>query len=558
MKLPGECLLHLQSREESVRATSRRSLMGIILSPARSPAVLTRLMRGFLLSVRRPTPAHLVSFPVASYDYDRKTVWSPRSLLFFAILLTTNLRTHSQDLQGANAGSPSVADDTRLLESTRPQSAIVRDVTQISPEEGGVLQQWLNGDAATGNWLGARSAFLNSGVTFFGSYESNSAANVSGGRSAGAAYADNFDFGVRLDLEKSVGWKGGTFTLDFSHRNGTSITDRHVGNFFQVQQLFGVGTFMLYGIYLEQKLMDDRFSLKIGRFATNEDFAVSPIYGLYMGNGIDGNPKTLISSGAFSSYPGSVWAARIRLEPTKETNFSVGVYQTNDRLYDPNQHGFDWTIRSEDGVLLIAQLGWTPEFFKKPVVVQRASGKAVSDGKQMAAPNESVEMKGLPGHYWVGSYVTFGDYTQFGTIEKGNGPYAYYVHADQMVYQEQPGSDQGLTLWADVVAQPDHAVNIIPFQVNAGVVYKGLIPRRDQDVTIFGVVYGEFSDDYARVVSPTGIDRPTYETVLEVGYRVQLTKFAYVMPELQYIINPGGTGQLDDAAVLGLRVGITF
>ncbi len=394
--------------------------------------------------------------------------------------------------------------------------------------------------------------------TRFRQLRSRLAANVSGGRSTGAAYADNFDFGVRFDLEKIARWKGGTFTVDFSQRAGTSITDRHVGNFFQVQQLFGVGTFMLYGVYLDQKFLEDRFSLKIGRFATNEDFATSPIYGLYMGNGIDGNPKTLVASGAFSSYPGSVWAARLRMKTSKETNLSLGVYQTNTRLYNPDQHGFDWTIRGRDGLLLIGQIGWSPEFFKKPVTVERDSGKTVSDGKQMASSSERVEMKGLPGHYWVGGYVTFGDYAQFGTNEKGNGPYAYYFHADQMIYQEEPGSDQGLTLWADVVAQPDQAVNIIPLQVNGGVVYKGLIPQRDRDVTIFGVVYGEFSDDYARTVSAAGGGDPSHEIVLETGYRVQFTKFAYVMPELQYIINPGGTGRLNDATVLGLRLGITF
>ncbi len=40
---------------------------------------------------------------------------------------------------------------------------------------------------------------------------------------------------------------------------------------------------------LEQKLLDDKISIKAGRFATGDDFASSPIYWLYMNNGIDGN-----------------------------------------------------------------------------------------------------------------------------------------------------------------------------------------------------------------------------------------------------------------------------
>ena len=51
---------------------------------------------------------------------------------------------------------------------------------------------------------------------------------------------------------------------------------------------------------------------------------------------------------------------------------------------------------------------------------------------------------------------------------------------------------------------------------------------------------------------------PKTESVLELGYRVQLTEFAYAMPEFQYIIRPGGTGDLEDALVWGLRIGLTF
>jgi porin len=127
-----------------------------------------------------------------------------------------------------------------------------------------------------------------------------------------------------------------------------------------------------------------------------------------------------------------------------------------------------------------------------------------------------------------------------------------------MVFQESPGSGQGLTLWGDVVLQPDESVNIIPFQVSGGAVYKGLIPLRDEDVLIFGVVYGKFSRDYAGTVAEQGLGVPNYEITMEAGYRIQLTKFTYVMPDVQYIINPSGTGNIGNALVLGARIGVTF
>lgn len=412
---------------------------------------------------------------------------------------------------------------------------------------------YTKGDHAFGNIFGIRDAMEASGVTFFGSYEANIGANVVGGREKGEAYSDNFDFGLRFDLEKIMGWDGGSFTVQGVQRNGTSLTNNYIGNFYQVQQNFGVQTTMFYGMYFEQQFLDDRASLKIGRFATNEDFATSPIYGLYMGNAIDGNPKSLVSSGAFTSYPGSTWAARFKYDTTEETSLSLGVYQNNDWLYNDRKNGLDWSVRGDDGVMFIGQFGWNPVFNKRTV-----SSSAPSGGKSAKDVVTTTETVGLPGHYWIGAYYSTWETIAFDSDELRDGKYGFYIHADQMVYQESLDPKQGLTLWTAAVYHPDERVNVIPFQLNAGAVYRGLIPGREEDSTIFGASYGLFSDDYASEERKAGRGTPDYELVFELGHRIQLTKFAYVMPELQWIVNPAGTGRIDDALVVGLRIGVTF
>jgi porin len=39
---------------------------------------------------------------------------------------------------------------------------------------------------------------------------------------------------------------------------------------------------------------------------------------------------------------------------------------------------------------------------------------------------------------------------------------------------------------------------------------------------------------------------------------VQLSNFLYVQPNIQYIVQPGGTGSIPDAFVLGMQIGVTF
>jgi porin len=413
-------------------------------------------------------------------------------------------------------------------------------------------EEWRNGPTFTGDWWGVRNWLDDSGVEFSASYTNNIAANPVGGRSRGFAYADNFSVGLQLDLEKIVGWQGATFTLSALDRNGSNLSARHIGNQFTVQQVYGSQTISWFSLHLEQSFWDDQASIKVGRFAVGDDFGSSPLYWLYMNNGIDGNPQALPVNTGFSSYPASVWGARLRVEPTPEWFGMAGVYQTTPtNLY--TSHGLDWRIGSSDGVLFIAQAGWTPEFFKKPVAALSSAAK----GKN-ATPPAQADMRGLPGHYWFGAYFSPWEYETFGSGGTIANSYGFYWHADQMVYQEAPGSDEGLTLWSAFVLSPQQSIAKLPFQANAGMVYRGLLPSRDKDTTMLGFVYGDFSDDYAAVSRAAGDGNPTWEIALEAGYRVQLSEFLYLQPNLQWILNPGGTGDIPDALVLGAQIGVTF
>lgn len=48
------------------------------------------------------------------------------------------------------------------------------------------------------------------------------------------------------------------------------------------------------------------------------------------------------------------------------------------------------------------------------------------------------------------------------------------------------------------------------------------------------------------------------EMVLEFTYQVRLTNWLIVQPDLQYIINPGGTTDFENALVIGARAAVTF
>lgn len=426
-------------------------------------------------------------------------------------------------------------------------------------------RDWWNGETLSGDWWGIRNYLDDSGVELSAGYTNNIAGNPVGGTGKGFTYTDNVSFGLELNFEKLIGWQGLTLAVSGLNRAGSSLSQDFVRNQFTVQQVYGGQTAMFYALAFEQRLLEDKISIKFGRFSTGDDFASSPVYWLYMNNGIDGNPQALPVNTQFSAYPWAVWATRLRVEPTPECNAMIGAYQVSNRVFNREYHGLDWSMRQGDGVLLISQFGWTPEFFKKPVEKAPASDgktalatKARSEGKSFKAISPETEMKGLPGHYWFGAYYSPWTFNQIG-LKGGTATnsYGFYWHADQMIWQEAPGSDQGLTLWSAFVLSPQQNIAKLPFQANAGAFYKGLIPARDDDYTIFGFVYGKFSDQ--NFVQKGDVYVSTdYEIVLELGYRVNLSKFAYVQPDLQYVINPGGSGTVPNALVLGAQMSVVF
>jgi porin len=404
-------------------------------------------------------------------------------------------------------------------------------------------------DHMTGNWDGLRERLFNAGVEVFAFDNSIYNGNVSGGiHPRHSTIVNDAYAGLKFDLEKVVGWQGGLFVISGIDRAGEDLTSKYVGSIYSVQQSVGGQRPFLYQVYLQQKLAHDQVTLKLGRFGASDDFNASPFYGYSLNNGIDGDIRNVLFDTRFSAYPFAVWSAAFFYDPSPEYNLKLGLFQTSKDMFDNTEHGLDWSIRGEDGYTAIAQVGWSPQFCKQPVLL------SASDGKGIAA---SV-MKGLPGHYHIG--VTFSQWDFYPRFSGGfeDHSYGFYIHGDQMFYQETRGSDQGLYAFVASGYYPQTEISIVPFQVNAGLHYKGLFPGRDDDRTILHFIYGNLSDAYARSVRVPGRPLADSEKVLEFGHRFQVTKWSYFQPDLQYVIDPGGTGDIPDAVVIGAQMGLTF
>lgn len=409
---------------------------------------------------------------------------------------------------------------------------------------------WRDGKYASGDWGGLRENLAKQGIEPFLYWTGIGSGNPTGGVRRGFTLVDDSFFGVNFDLGKMRGWKGAKVTISGVNRDGRGLSNEYIFSQYNVQQSVGGQNIFFYQLAFQQKLLNDKLTLKAGRFSASDDLNGSPIYGNYVNNGIDGDIRNVLFDTQSSAYPFATWAGLVRIDPNKQFNAEFGIYQTWDNIFDRSHSGLDWRIHSDDGVILMTQFGWTPEFSKSQASVDAtASDKAGS----------VATLKGRPGHYWVGAtYSPWKGFSQFGRPGKVGDSYGFYVHGDQVVYEEQPGSDQGLLVWAASGLYPQDNISIVPYQVNVGLIYTGLFPRRDADRTIFGVIYGRFSRDYAQTIEAQGKGFPNYESVIEVAHRLQVTKFFFFQPDMQWVIRPSGTGRIPNAFVIGAETGMTF
>jgi porin len=119
-------------------------------------------------------------------------------------------------------------------------------------------------------------------------------------------------------------------------------------------------------------------------------------------------------------------------------------------------------------------------------------------------------------------------------------------------------SSQGLSVFNLVTIAPENN-NLFPFYFQSGLVYTGLIPGRDEDLTLVSIAYGSYSSDNIQNLQNSGNpNQPNYTIFLEGGYRIQINKWAFLQPFVQYEIRPAGTTAVANATVLGFYTGLTF
>ncbi len=413
--------------------------------------------------------------------------------------------------------------------------------TRADPEEPPQIigEAWHNGRAEVDEgqgWIGTLTPkgvdwLADRGIQFFGWWMISLQGNPVGGLDQDFDYTGLLNFGIDLDMETMAGLKGFWIHVSGSWANGNDLT-ADVGAFAPVNAVYSGDSLRLFEMYLEERFLDDRLSIRAGRLSIGWEYGLEyDFFTQYQSAAfrlnvfaLDGNDPN------FAVIPFANWGVRLRWTPNEQWRIQASWMNGYPRDFaDDDKHGVDFSADPTKGSFFILEgsYQWLP-----------------TKAQREARPS------GLPGR------VTFGGYYDTGTFDNldGSGETdqvlgTAYVIVRQKIWEPETASDRGINVWTAFAWAGKEDIVSVPYFWSGGMVWTGPFPRLAKDTLALGFASLWFSDALAG---------QTVETVLEVAYSFNFTTWISVTPDLQYIIRPSGMGTIDNAFLAGVLLYLTF
>ena len=440
------------------------------------------------------------------------------------------------------------------------------------------LEQWWTGKYANGNWFGVRDTLEDRGLKLGGRWIGVYYGVVDGGRPnvRGSYFDEEIKFTGELDFAKLTGWEPLEGLRGFGEvrwRDGLNPNLRvgASGNFqpshFQSGKQWRLMTFGLSYTTPELFGIKEFLTLTGGWIQPQKEFIDQPLSKLFVNNAFESSKGVGANIPFSSSF--TTWGGTLRIKPLEWYYAKAGLFMSYPEATSTDNHGLAFEgfgpDPSRNGLFFIGETGFTPK-----IGAAKLPGKYAFGGYYYEEENTSffgTDYDGRYGLYWQVDQMLFREPSSEEPTPLAKGPSDGKMVAEQKSGKslEEPApakkpklSDQGLYLFSLFTYSPKYN-NILPFYFHTGLVYKGLIPTRNEDQLMAAFAFGQYSFFNIEALQQRGtVNQPNYTAVLEIDYRIQITKWAFFQPYIQYIIQPNGTGAIENATILGFQTGVIF
>ena len=409
-------------------------------------------------------------------------------------------------------------------------------------------RQWLFGD-----WNGERKQLEDQGYKFTAAIMSQAATNLDGGYNDDNTLenAGQLTLGANFDLNKIAGWENTTAGLMITKRDGNALTlervkDPRASTLGNTQEIYGRGKiWRLTQAWIKTGFDDNRVQFKIGRMGMSDDFNSSQceFQNLLLCGGQLGKSIGSI----WYNWPVGVWGTNLKYQFAPAWSLGLGVYEVNpDNVKtQSNSDGFNLDMDNVEGATIPLELAWKPKL---------------------------ATLNGLPGEYKLGALYSTAEAKDIRSGEMQDGKYSFWLNAQQQLTQHGADSKRGLYISFNGVVN-DKATTSVESTQQLALWYKGPFESRPNDSIGLGfanyVVNDRVTDK--QIASNESRGYYSYDAVasdyvpiqrdelnVELNYTYQWSPAIMLRPNLQYIYQPTGIKEVEDAWVAGLSMKVNF
>lgn len=371
-----------------------------------------------------------------------------------------------------------------------------------------------------GNAMAAEAA--GSELTFGIAYTGEVWRNASGGVERGTRYLDNLDVTAEMAFE-AFGAEATVFAYGL-YNNKDTFSDL-VGDALGVSNIDNERVVRLLEFWYEQKIPWLNASVKLGLYDLNSEFDAIETAGLFIHPSHGIGPEYAQSGlNGPSIFPSTSPAVRLDWMPNEQ-----------------------WTLR-------LAVLDAVPNDPDDPKRMDLTLGQGALFAGEVNYTTEGGARFGLGAWSYTSEFDLL---VPVGSTTRKRGDPGVYAFAEVPFFRAEESETRGLDGFVRV-GRADEELYQFEYYFGAGLTYTGLLPQRAEDQLGLAVAHavngGSFRD--AMTLATVPVERA--ETNIELTYRAPVNSWLTLQADVQYVINPGTAGNVDNALAVGLRFEIGF
>lgn len=329
--------------------------------------------------------------------------------------------------------------------------------------------------------------------------------NLQGGLRRGSVLLVTAQFGMKIDAEQALGWRGATLGLSGSYNDKATVSGELVGDWHGVDNLDASGGIRLFEAWLQQDLPGGYG--KVGLVDLNSEFNVNRTAALFI-NGAHGLGLDMaqLGWGGPSVYPRARAAALVSFG--SKAAWKLGLFSGAPAPADQPAQGH-------------------------PVLAVTEFSREIAAGRKIT----------------LGAWVRSADYGNLFGEHARRATGGGYVLVEHRLWSADRRELDGFVRFGagDAKSEP------VASDLNLGLVMARPFLGREGEALGFAVLSSRTSDHFHRKQVDHTTPAPR-ETVVEATYRLPISQGLAFQPDVQYIARPAAAPSSRDALVIGFRL----